>query len=147
MLCRTCPSPLPVVSARLVAHIARNIPEGKRMAIMLAAYEWLLTKHEGIDLCLGASGRRYTDQERVAVHYQTAAVHGLACPYRKGEGCLIEQANPKIRIWRDLHPPYLWLPTGLLREFDKPSLSVFVRQKEVADAKIALLKRDEAFGI
>ncbi len=161
MICRSCPSPIPTVSLRLAADIANKIPERHQMKVILPAVNWLLERHEGLSFYHGIHGRPYTNEEKVAIADDTTAIEWLTCPYcvrsedihiHKDGSCILESINPNIRIFRDSEfrdangqGQFMWLPAALVRALDKDLLRELVSSKDIADAKVTILTRDEEF--
>jgi len=145
MSCASCPSPTPVVSLGLSRRVVESVPEEHRLRLFIKALEWLVTRHEGLTVYLGVNGRPYTQEERVAIAKETQAVRVLPCPFMEGETCLLDRL-PLYEFGDEVQkPPYLFLPTAVAKLIDEETLREVVRRKEVADAKVALLSRNEAF--
>jgi hypothetical protein len=146
MKCPNCPT-VPVVSLQLADKVLKAIPEQRRHRALLAAMEWLVTKHPGLNLYEGIHGRAYTKTERDAIAVETGAVCGLTCPlYTEKGGCLIGGLGCNYNHSNEMGKlPYGWLPTLLARAWALNDYRQAVILRAVADAKVTLLNRNEGF--
>jgi len=133
-----------VVSLALATRIVAMLPERQRAAILKRSLEWLVTRHPGLTVYLGVHGRPYSQDERATIAKECAAVEGLACPFLDGELCKLDRLpgyEPELEVGR---APYLWIPTAMAKLLGEHTLREAVRLKEVADAKVTMLSRNEA---
>ena len=146
MPCSRCPGPVPVMSVALARRILAQVPELQRPKILIASFEWLCGKDEGIRIYEGITGRPYTDREKDAIALDQGVVAGLPCPYHTPNGCMLGELGPQYNA-RDEHQkaPYGWLPTLVAREWDRATLTDMAKRREIADAKISLLTRNAEF--
>ena len=143
--CPNCPT-VPVVSDQLAERIVQGWPEELRGRAIRLAIEWLTTRHPGLSLYEGISGRPYSREEKDRIAVETAAVAALPCPFHSEGGCAIGSLGPDFnRVEETAKAPYGWLPTLVARWCDRDGYRGLVRARAVADAKVALLTRNEYF--
>jgi hypothetical protein len=135
---------MPLVGMKLAKRIAVFIPEKNRLKVTLRALEWLCKRDEGLVSYNGVNGRQYTEEERRAIAGELAAVETLSCPFMDGETCMIGGLPRGYNRDETAKPPYLWLPTAMVKLLDEETLRQVVKNREVADAKVAMLSRNEA---
>lgn len=143
--CPNCPQ-VPVVSLSLANAVLKHIPEVERIPAVQAAFQWLTARHEGLSLYVGINGRYYTREEKDAIALETQAVAETPCPFFASSGCMIHGLGPHYnRIEETGKAAYSWLPTLMARGWALDEYRVLVKAKAIADAKIALLTRNEGF--
>jgi len=144
MVCSGCPS-VPLISQRLANKALKGLPEKRRHPVLLAAMRWLAEKHSGLACYSGIvkEDGPYPDVERMLTVKELGAVAILPCPFHQGSECLIGELPKHNRVTENRKPPYSWLPTWVAVIFDKENLKVMVKRGEVANAKSALLSRNE----
>lgn len=148
MSCESCPNSVPVVSQRVADYVVTHLPPALRHRAAVAALEWLTARHAGLELYVGINGRHYTATEKRAIAHEIAAVAGLPCPFKVGESCLLGGLGPLYRTFYEAHrPPYGWLPTQIARLLDGRTYRELVRRGAIADAKVALVTRNEGLEI
>lgn len=146
MPCPNCPGPVPVVSQSLAQKLISQIPETKRPGILIATFEWLTRKDEGLTIYEGINGRPYTDREKDIIAMEHGIVAELPCPYHTPNGCMLGGLGPHYnRIEETGKAPYGWLPTLVAKFLDRRTLLELARKRQIADAKISLLTRNEWF--
>lgn len=143
--CPNCPQ-VPVVSVILASRVLKRVPEVERIAAAQAAFQWLTERHAGISIYAGINGRRYTGEEKDAIALDTQAVAETPCPFLTGSGCMISGLGPHYNnIEETGKAPYGWLPALVSREWALNEYRILVKAGRIADAKIALLTRNEGF--
>lgn len=155
MSCDYCPSEVPVVSGELARRVISRLSPAQRYLAMSLALEWLVTRHEGLELYgisaehVGAGDllpRPYEAWETDLIALEFGIVAGLPCPFREDDvhGCILGGLGPLYnRALETGKAPYFWLPSALLRLLDRETYRTFVARKEIADAKVAGLSRNE----
>jgi hypothetical protein len=148
MLCQGCPGHVPCISLRLTEHILADIPPAKRAAILIATFEWLTRRDEGIVCYEGITGRPYTDQEKAMISLDTEVCASLPCPYAStnDEGCLLGGLGPHYNRMEEANKaPYGWLPTLVARTWDPQTVRDLGKRRAIADVKIAILTRNDGW--
>ncbi len=146
MPCPSCPGPVPVISQSLAAQVIGKIPELQRPAILIATFEWLTRKDQGLTIYEGIIGRPYTNKEKDTIALEHGIVAELPCPYHTPDGCMLGGLGPHYnRIEETAKAPYGWLPTLVAKFLDRATLKDLARRRQIADAKISLLTRNEGF--
>lgn len=141
--CPGCPQ-VPVVSEKLARTVLKRVAE--RGKPLIAALQWLVQPHEGLEVYLGVVGREYTQEERDAIAVETQAAAALPCPFQEDGQCMIGGLGPHYnRVEETGQAPYGWLPTLVAREWAIDDFRGFVRSRQVADVKVALMNRNEGF--
>lgn len=150
MRCKGCPTSVPVVSDELATHLAIMMPDDVRHKTCEASLAWLVTRHEGLSIYLGINGRGYTPEERNLIAGETPAVASLPCPYydkTAKSGCILGGLGRRYSKRQEANKaPYGWLPTMLMRRLDPQALKTLVKSKEIADAKVTMLTRNDGLG-
>ena len=142
--CPNCPT-VPIVSVRLATKIFPAMSSQKRMKALLASFEWLTKRDEGLSLYNGVNGREYTNDEKKAISFEASTVAGFQCPFWSGKSCSIGGLGPHYnRVEETQAGQYGWAPLLLARELDRQQLKELASRCAIADAKIALLSRNEA---
>ncbi len=144
-----CPEcgPVPVVSTKLAEMILAGVPVGIRDRILTVTFDWLTTKHAGIRIYKGITGRAYTNEEKDAIGPDQGLVSELECPYRGRLGCVIGGLGPHYNVIEEHSrgAPYGFLPALVARAWDPKRYKGLIEAQEIADAKVALLTRNSAF--
>lgn len=140
---------VPVVTERLARDMVINLdPNVSREGIISRAAEWLTRKDEGLQVYLGVVGRPYEEWERDASVSELWRVEKLACPFHEKGECLLKSSfSPEVIAIGELNGPWFWLPTAVLRIMDRPLLRSLYRNREIADAKMAILNRRDQFPV
>lgn len=142
--CPNCPT-VPVVSVRLAEQLFEEMPPAERQKALVLAMEWLCQKHEGLALYNGVNGREYTNEEKKAISYEASTVAGLPCPFWRASRCSLRGLGPHYNRTEEAQSePYGWLPVLVARVLDRPQLILLASEGAIADAKIALLTRNDA---
>ena len=147
MTCSGCPTNVPVVSQELACHLVVLMPLDKRTRVAVKAMEWLVERHEGLSLYEGVNGRQYTTEERNAIALETPVVAALPCPFYAPDKlgrCVVGGLGKRYNSRDELgKAPYGFLPAMLMRMIDRPGYRTLVQSRTVADAKVAMVTRNE----
>lgn len=153
MGCAYCPNEVPVTSGRLAERVVSRLDPKRRERVKALALEWLVTKHEGLNLYSISADhvgigdlppRPYEGWETDLIALETGIVAGLPCPFKEGDGCALGGLGPGYnRVSESLKAPYYWLPVAVMRQLDRETYRLLVARCEVADAKVAGLSRNE----
>lgn len=145
--CPNCPT-VPVVSWRLAQRVLANVPLGQRPGLAVAALEWLTARHEGLNLFEGINGRPYEEFERDLIALEVGIVENLPCPFWRANDCLLGGLGEHFNYTEEAgKPPYGWLPALVATFYDRNTYRELVKRGAVADAKIALVTRNELLDV
>jgi len=143
--CPGCPV-VPVVSKHLATAVLARKAKLTKERCSVRAFQWLTERHEGLEMYAGICGRPYTSEEKNAIALDTGAVSGLSCPLFEPDGCVLGGLGPHYNRAEEMgKQPYGWLPTLIAATYDPVGFRELVKRGAVADAKTALLTRNEGF--
>lgn len=142
-----CDGLVPVVSTKLGHELAqRKLSPERRHEALMRCMEWLVTHHEGLESHQGITGRPYLPEERT-FGLEVGAAAETGCPFKLADGsCALGGLGRNFTRQKELgHEEYGFLPMLLAREWDLRTVRELVARGQVADAKAALLTRNEGF--
>jgi len=142
-----CPAKVPIVSQWLARRLVYALPADRLQAVLLRSLEWLTARHEGLHIYVGITGRAYTREEKAAIAHETAVVAELICPLRGTNGCLLgglgAEYSPALEMY---HKPFGFLPSLVAKYGDGRLYKDLAASGTIADAKIALLTRNQGLS-
>ncbi len=143
MTCPQCPR-VPIVSQYITICLLRSMNQAQRQAVLISSMAWLLERHPGLVLYEGINGRPYTSDEQRAIALETGLVEELPCPFQGTDGlCTINGLGPHFNQAEEPgRPPFVFLPTAIVRMLAPNELRHLVQAQTIADAKLMLLTRN-----